>query len=85
MLGASIFMGLGGGKGCGRMEPGMRPDQSPFQIPARRVKSFQMSTEGFHKMAMILRIQGHSHSHFLRTLENLAGRSWCQRWTPRDG
>lgn len=40
MLEASIFVGWGGGKGCGHMEPGVRPDQSPFQVPATRVKSF---------------------------------------------
>lgn len=62
MLGASIFMGRGRGKGCGHMEPGVRPDQSPFQVPAMRVKSSQMSTEGFHQVALVLRIQGHGHS-----------------------
>lgn len=63
MLGASIFMGRVGGKGCGHMELGVRPGESPFQVPTMRVKYFQMSMEGFHKVALVLRIQGHSHSH----------------------
>lgn len=55
MLGASIWVGRGGGKGGGHIEPGMRPDQSPFQGPAMRVKSFQMTTEGSHDVVLVLR------------------------------